>query len=141
MISKAPQESHNCKLISTTPHHPQTNGLVESSHEALKRSLIKSIGKKSGNWSHYLEQVIYSLNIRPRKKTTIDSAFELMNGSRRPRLPSKIENLQFLYPDIVDTDTEVETYAEADSNGSQVTDLVKFTKTKQEHIFEVAGKI
>ena len=57
-----------------------------------------------------------------------------MNGSRKPRLPSEIENLQFLYPDIVDTDAEVY------SNGSQVTDLVKFTKTKQENIFEEAGK-
>ena len=67
-------------------------------------------------------------------------AFELMNGSRKPRLPSEIENLQFLYPDIVDTDAEVETETEVDSNGSQMTDLVKFTKTKQEHILEEAGK-
>ena len=52
-----------------------------------------------------------------------------------------MENLQFLYPDIVDTDAEVETDAEVDSNGSQETDLVKFTKTKQENIFEEAGKI
>ena len=67
MFSIALQESHNCKLIFTTPYHLQTISLVEPSHKALKRSLIKSIGEKSGNWFHYLEQVTYSLNIRPRK--------------------------------------------------------------------------
>ena len=92
MISKSLQEVHNCKLIFSSPYHPQTNGLVESAHKAIKRALIKSINEKREDWSHYLEQVTFSLNIRPRE-TTGYSAFELMHGSRKPRIPNEAEKL------------------------------------------------
>ena len=64
IISKTLQEVHDCKLIFSAPYHPQTNGLVESAHKAIKRALIKSISEKWEDWSHYLEQVTFSLNIR-----------------------------------------------------------------------------
>ena len=128
MISKYLQETHNCKLIFSTPYHPETNGLVESAHKAIKRSLIKSIGEKSENWYHYLEQVTFSLNIRPRD-TTNYSAFELMHGSRKPRLPSDAENLLFLYPDISIGNTPQS--SEDDQNN-------QFMKTEQENSFEEA---
>ena len=131
MISKALQEAHNCKLIFTTPYHPQTNGLTESAHKAIKRSLIKLIGEKNQSWFHYLEQVTFSLNIRP-KNTTSYSAFELMDGSRKPRLPNEIMNLQFLYPDVLS--------ASVDLDVTQTADLVEFMKSRQEHSFEEAGK-
>ena len=90
MISRFLQDIHNCKLIFTTPYHPQTNGLVESAHKALKKSLIKLIGEKSEDWFHYLEQVTFSLNIRPRN-TTNYSAFELMNGCRKHGFQTKLK--------------------------------------------------
>ena len=97
MISKSLQEVHNCKLIFSSPYHPQTNSLVESAHKTIKRALIKSINEKREDWFHYLvEQVTFSLNIRPRE-TTGYSAFELMHGSRKPRLPNEAENLSFLF--------------------------------------------
>ena len=46
-VHKALHEAYNCKLMFSTPCHLQTNGLVESSHKALKRPLIKLwMGKK-----------------------------------------------------------------------------------------------
>ena len=45
-----------------------------------------------------MEEITFSLNIRPRE-TTHFSAFELMHGSRKPRLPIQAENLSALYPD------------------------------------------
>ena len=46
-LHKTLHEAYECKLIFSTPHYPQTNGLVESSHKALKRSLVKALdGKK-----------------------------------------------------------------------------------------------
>ena len=86
-------------LIFSAPYHPQTNGLVESTHKVIKGALIKSINENREYWFHYLEQVTFSLNIRPRH-TTGYSAFELMHSSRKPRLPKEAENLSFLYPDI-----------------------------------------
>ncbi|KAI6647791.1 Gypsy retrotransposon integrase-like protein 1 [Oopsacas minuta] len=38
-ISKTPQEIHGCKLLFSAPYHPQTNGLIESTHKAIKQSL------------------------------------------------------------------------------------------------------
>ena len=133
MISRCLQDIHNCKLIFTTLYHPQTNGLVESAHKALKRSLIKLIGEKSEDWFHYLEQVTFSLNIRPRN-TTNYSAFELKNGCRKPRLPNEVEDLQFLYPDVFNTD------ASLDTDDIQKDDLVQFMKSTQEQSFHEAGK-
>ena len=40
-ISKTLQEIHGCKLLFSAPYHPQTNGLVESTHKAIKQSLKK----------------------------------------------------------------------------------------------------
>ena len=76
--------------------HPQTNGLVESSHKSLKRSLIKTLDEKKEKWYDFLEEITFSLNIRPRE-TTQFSAFELMHGSRKPRLPIQAENLANVY--------------------------------------------
>ena len=35
-LHKELHEIYNCKLIFSSPYHPQTNGLVESSHKPLK---------------------------------------------------------------------------------------------------------
>ena len=91
------------------------------------------IGEKSEYWFHYLEQVTFSLNIRPRN-TTNYSAFELMNGCRKPRLPNEVEDLQFLYPDVFNTD------ASLDTDDSQKDNLVQFMKSTQDQSFHEAGK-
>ena len=38
-ISKTLQEIHGCKLLFSALYHPQTNGLVKSTHKAIKQSL------------------------------------------------------------------------------------------------------
>ena len=96
-LYKELHEFYNCKLIFSSPYHPQTNGLVESSHKALKRSLIKTLDGKKRKMVRFLEEITFSLNIRPRE-TTKFSAFELMHGSRKPRLPIQAENLAAVYP-------------------------------------------
>ena len=133
IISKTLQEVHDCKLIFSAPYHPQTNGLVESAHKAIKRALIKSISEKREDWSHYLEQVTFSLNIRPRE-TTGYSAFELMHGSRKPRLPNEAENMSFLYLDI-----SLETTSLTNED-DHIEELVQLMNTEQEHSFQLAGE-
>ena len=61
---------------------------------------MKSVDEKNENWAQYLEEITFYLNIRPRD-TTGFSAFELMHGLRKPRLPTEAENLAMLYPDVV----------------------------------------
>ena len=97
-LHKSLHEAYDCKLIFSTPYHPQTNGLVESSHKALKRSLVKTLDGRKENWSVYLEEITFSLNIRPRQ-TTQFYAFEFMHGSFKPRLLIQADNLAALYPD------------------------------------------
>ena len=74
------QEQYNCHLIFTAPYSPQTNGLTESYHKAIKSYLIKSLSGHQDRWVENLELITFSLNIRPRVQSTGYSAFELMHG-------------------------------------------------------------
>ena len=93
---KALHNTYKCKLIFSAPYHPQNNGLFESSHKSIKRSLVKSLDEKIENWSICLEEITFAINIRPRNTTSFP-AFELMHGSRKPRLPIQAQNLTQQY--------------------------------------------
>ena len=97
IIFHALHKTYYSKLIFSTPYNPQTNGLVESSHKAIKQALVKSLNEKNGNWSLFLEEITFSINIRPRATTNF-SAFELMHGSKKPRLPIQEQNQAYQYP-------------------------------------------
>ena len=89
------QEIYNCRLIFSAPYHPQTNGLTESYHKGVKRYLCKTLMLKKDQWSSYLEQITFSMNIRPRSDSIGFSSFELMHGFRKPRLPNHlVDDLQ-----------------------------------------------
>ena len=79
-----------------------------------------------------MEQVTFSINIRPRE-TTKYSAFELIHGCRKPRLPFEAENLAFLYPDV----SMEENSLKDDGNDDE---LLQFMKNEQEDSFQQAGK-
>ena len=89
---KTLQNTYNCKMLLSAPYHPQTNGFDESSNKTIKRYLMKMLSTKRENWHDFLEQVVFSINIRKRPATGF-SAFELMNGLRKPRTPIEAENL------------------------------------------------
>ena len=125
-------EAYDCRLIFSALYHPQTNGLVESAHKALKRALIKSLDEKKENWVHFLEEITFSLNIRPRGTTNF-SAFELVHGSRKPRLPTEAEDLALLYPDVIIA-------ASDDDKGVNETELVEHMQIAQENQQIVAGE-
>ena len=132
-LHKALHEAYNCKLIFSTPYHPQTNGLVESSHKALKGSLIKTLDGEKEKWSDYLEEITFSLNIRPRE-TTQFSAFELMHGSRKPRLPIQAENFATLYPN------GGELSLGESARNEEILELVNSTQEVLMKTHEIAGK-
>ena len=123
-ISKALHDTYNCKLIFSAPYHPQTNGLVESSHKSIKRSLVKSLDEKIENWSICLEEITFAITIRPRHTTSF-SAFELMHGSRKPRHPLQAQNLTHQCPE----DTPLDEWA-GDEQLEEWMDFVQKPKTQ-----------
>ena len=136
-ISKALHDAYDCKLIFSAPYHPQTNGLVESAHKTLKRCLVKSLDEKNENWAQYFEEITFSLNIRPRD-TTGFSAFELMHGSRKPRLPTEAENLAMLYPDVAIEESQS---LGNDTSEDTTTELIQSMQAAQANDHVVAGEL
>ena len=130
-ICKTLHETYDCKLVFATPYHPQTNGLTESSHKAIKQALVKSLNQKNEKWSQFLEEITFSINIRPRT-TTKFSAFELMHGCRKPRLPIQAQIQAHEYPE----DTPLDQWAEDD----QIEELVDFMQENLESNTQRAGE-
>lgn len=61
------------------------------------------------------------------------SAFELVHGSRKPRLPTEAEDLALLYPDVIIA-------ASDDDEGVNETELVEHMQIAQENQQIVAGE-
>ncbi|KAI6657828.1 hypothetical protein LOD99_570 [Oopsacas minuta] len=93
---------HFTRWIETRPlkskEATETNELVESSHKAIKQALVKSLEEKNENWSLFLEEITFSINIRQRATTNF-SAFELIHGSRKARLPTEAQNQDYQHPE------------------------------------------
>ena len=50
------------KKFQTTPYHPETNGLVETSHQNIMR-MIRKLGKdKKVDWPGHLAEMVYAYN-------------------------------------------------------------------------------
>ena len=58
------QRTYNCKTLLSALYRPQTNGLDEFSNKTIKRYLMKMLDTKRENWHDYLEQAVFSINIR-----------------------------------------------------------------------------
>ena len=75
------------------PYHPQTNGLVERSHQMIMHMIGKLGEDKKANWPSHLAEIAHAYNAT-RSAVTGYSPYYLMFGSR-PRLP-----VDFVFPTI-----------------------------------------
>ena len=75
----------NIRPIRTSPHHPQTDGLVERFNKTLKALLRKLVNKEGRDWDRLLPSVLFAYQEVP-QSTIGFSAFELLYGRevRRP---------------------------------------------------------
>ena len=73
------------------PYHPQTNGLVERSHQTIMRMIGKLGEDKKANWPSHLAEIAHAYNAT-QSTVTGYSPHYLMFG-QRPRLP-----VDFVFP-------------------------------------------
>jgi hypothetical protein len=89
----------NIRHIATTPHHPQTNGMVERMHATLGNEITCLVDGKRDRWDEFLPQALFALRVR-RHAVTKQSPFYLLYGVH-PRLPQDTEPL---VPDMAPLD-------------------------------------
>ena len=75
------------------PYHPQTNGLVERSHQTIMHMIGKLGEDKKANWPSHLAEIAHAYNAT-RSAVTGYSPHYLMFG-QQPRLP-----VDFVFPTI-----------------------------------------
>ena len=73
------------KQLQTMPYHPQTNGLVERSHQTIIHMIGKLGEDKKADWPSHLAEIAHTYNAT-QSTVTGYSPHYLMFG-RRPRLP------------------------------------------------------
>ena len=81
------------KLLWTMPYHPQTNGLLERSHQIIMHIIGKLGEDKKANWPAHLAEIVHTYNAT---QSTVNgySPHYLMFG-QWPRLP-----VNFVFPTV-----------------------------------------
>ncbi|XP_071504639.1 uncharacterized protein [Diadema antillarum] len=65
--------------VTTTPYHPQCNGLVEKFNGTLKRMLNKMCEERPTDWDRYIDALLFAYRETPQDSTGF-APFELLYG-------------------------------------------------------------
>ena len=67
--------------ITSSPYHPQTNGLVEKFNGTLMRMIRAYTAENPNDWDHKLQPLLYAYRSVPQESTGF-SSFELLFGRK-----------------------------------------------------------
>ena len=81
------------KQLQTTPYHPQTNGLVERSHQMIICMIGKLGEDKKADWPSHLAEIVHTYNATYSAVTRYSSHYLMFRC--RPRLP-----VNFFFPTV-----------------------------------------
>jgi hypothetical protein len=89
-LSKAIYEALQVRKVSTSPYHPQTDGMVERFNATLEDMLSAYVSKHQNDWDVYIPYVLfaYRASLHP---SIGDTPFYMMFG-RDARYPAEIKN-------------------------------------------------
>jgi len=73
------------KHLSSTPYHPQTNGMIERMHAMIGHSISTLSNSQPCRWDEYLPETIFAIRVRTHAVTKL-SPFYLLYGID-PKLP------------------------------------------------------
>ena len=83
--------------LQTTPYHPQTNGLVERSHQTIMHMIGKLGEEKKANWPSHLAEIVHAYNAIWSTVTRYSPHY--LKFGQWPRLP-----VDFIFPTIGSND-------------------------------------
>ena len=75
------------------PYHPQTNGLVERSHQMIMHMIGKLGEDKKANWPSHLAEIVHAYNVTQSAVTGYSPHYLMFRC--RPRLP-----VNFVFPTV-----------------------------------------
>ena len=85
------------KKLQTMPYYPQTNGLVERSHQVIMQMIRKLGEDKKADWPSHLAEIVHAYDATP--STVMGYSLHYLMFGRRPRLL-----VDFYFPTIGGTE-------------------------------------
>ena len=105
---KEPCKLLHIKKLTSTPYHPEANGLVEKFNGTLKKMLSCSVENEKDDWDKYLPYLLFSYREVPQDSTGF-SPFELLYG-RHVRGPLTVIREQWEEPELDEQKESVVSY-------------------------------
>ena len=87
----------NVKHIKCSPFHPESNGMLERSHQVLKKTLDK-LGATKSNWDDFLPQTLMALRTAPHAALGISPFHLLFGRDARTPVSALRQNMEELEP-------------------------------------------
>ena len=87
----------NVKHIKCSPFHPESNGMLERSHQVLKKTLDK-LGATKTNWDDFLPQTLMALRTAPHAALGISPFHLLFGRDARTPVSALRQNMEELEP-------------------------------------------
>ena len=77
-------QSKGIEHMTTAPHSPRGNGMIERFHQTLKALVIPHVQHRHADWEEYLQELVYAYNTSKHSTTGFPPYFLLYGSLPRP---------------------------------------------------------